>query len=52
MLEIKKLKTLQKKYKKKIYCILQLRLNKKLQKIKKYLKNKKNITGNVKYITL
>ena len=49
--EIKKIKSLQKKFKKKIYCILQLRLNKKLQKIRKNLKNKKNIIGNVKYIT-
>lgn len=49
--EITKLKNLQKKNKKKVFCILQLRLNQKLQKIKKDVSNKRNITTNVQYIT-
>ena len=54
VLNIKQLHRLQKKtlnYKKKIYCILQLRLNKNLIKLKKNLLNKKNINAKVEYIT-
>ena len=39
--EIKKIKSLKKKYTKKIYCILQLRLNKNLQKIQRKIKKEK-----------
>ncbi len=49
--EIKKLKNINKNYTKKIYCILQLRLNKNLQKIQREIKNKKNIVAKVNYIT-
>jgi UDP-N-acetyl-2-amino-2-deoxyglucuronate dehydrogenase len=49
--DIKKLKSLKKNYTKKIYCILQLRLNKNLQKIQRKIKNKKNIVAKVNYIT-
>ena len=49
--EIKKIKSLKKKYTKKIYCILQLRLNKNLQKIQRKIKKEKNIVAKVNYIT-
>jgi len=49
--EIKKIKKLQKNYNKKIFCILQLRLNRNLKKIKNNIKNKSNLKVNVQYIT-
>ena len=49
--QLNKLKKINKNYQKKIFCILQLRLNKNLHKIKDKIKNKKNLVAKVEYIT-
>ena len=49
--QLKKLKIKTKKYKKNIFCILQLRLNKNLIALRSKLKLKKNIIAKVDYIT-
>ncbi len=54
VLNIKQLKALKKKinsFKKEIYCILQLRLNKNLIKLRSKLNSKRNIIAKVDYIT-